>query len=430
MAIRGHKQIIVAFLAMLTIAASASIGMLFIYGHGSSSFLICRLAFDHYLTSDSKELDEEARSGLSSTYYFTSYYLNGILSAAEGTGSERTLRRALAVIDTMLTTSERFEYRGRDYPAWKPFTITADTSIPRPNLHFSFQATVPIARAAAIINRNPDWRVKYRVSADRYIQFADHSIIQYWYHEVMGGEIPWLDTDRFPLWNDNASNLGLVAVFLYEATGNQSYRSIAGTVAKSLKAKLVPHKNGWIWDDGTIPIGSDTDNTPGSVGNQEGVPDTSHANREAFLMTSLYEAGIVFTRSDLDQMAHTVTETLWNQSFYSPAYSNYLDGGNAPYRVYKGPGLNGSVYHGWVLLGGYSLVVQTLMFDTLQAILKGRTNPSLERNARSYGGMLGLSGHLLRNFHLLGTVRRSPSPAPGLPGRGAQLEAGLESSFY
>jgi len=60
--------------------------------------------------------------------------------------------------------------------------------------------------------------------------------------------------------------------------------------------------------------------------------------------------------------------------------------------------LNGSVYHGWVLLGGYSPTVQTIMVDELEAILKGRKNPSLERNATSYGGMLGLSGHLLRNF--------------------------------
>src|SRR5579859_1409564 len=142
MAVKSRKRTGVALLALLTVAGSTVAAVFFIYGRSSVSFLICRSAFDYYLMSGSKELDEEARSGLSSTYYFTSYYLNGILSAAEGTGSEGALRRALRIIDTMIATSERFQDRGRVYPAWKPFSITADSSIPRPNLHYSFQATV------------------------------------------------------------------------------------------------------------------------------------------------------------------------------------------------------------------------------------------------------------------------------------------------
>jgi hypothetical protein len=368
------------------------------YAHGSTSFLFYRVLFEYFLARESKELNEESHSGLSSTYYFTSYYLNGMLSAAEGTGSDVLLRRVLGIMDTMLSTAQKYESRGRVYYAWRPFSIASDTTVPRPNLHFTFQATVPIARAAAIIMTHPRWKEKYEKTAQRYIAFVDQSIIQYWYHDQLQDQIPWINPDQFPLWNDNGSNLALIATFLYEANGDQTYKDIAYRIGRAFKSKLSASDRGWIWENQTIPIGTDTDNTPGSVGNQAGVPDTSHANREAFLMVSLYESGILFTRGDLERMGHTLTDKIWNQSITEPGFANYLNGSNKPYRVYKEPGLNGSIYHGWVLLGGYSEKAQQIMMHTVNAIVKGKNNLSLKRNATSYGGKLSLCGHILRNF--------------------------------
>lgn len=387
-------------MALLILLGAAGAG-LYVYSQGSRSFLFCRLAFDYYLLRESKELEEQSHAGLSSVYYFTSYYLNGMLSAAEGTGSERILRRAMRLMDAMIATAQDFEDHGRVYKAWGPFSITADSSVPKPNLHYTFQAVVPIARAAAIIQARPAWKAKYADAAGRYAAFADQTIIQYWYHVQLKDRIPWIDPDHFPIWNDNGSNLGLTATFLYQATGDPVCLSIGKRVGEAFQGKLAPAGRGWIWENQTIPIGSDTDNTPGSVGNQAGVPDTSHTNREAFLMMSLYEAGVLYSRQDMERMAATLTDTLWNQSVDNPGFSNYLNGSDKPYRVYKEPGLNGSIYHGWALMGGYSAPAQQVMVHTLRAIVKGRTNPSLERNTTSYGGKLGLAGHLLRNYSLL-----------------------------
>jgi len=385
------------------IAAMAGLGVYgyYGYGQGSTDYFLCRLAFDYYLHQDSKELDEESRSGLSSVYYFTSYYLNGILSAAEGTGSTRILRRALEIMARMIARAQTYEYQGRAYQGGRPFIATADSAIARPNLHFTFQATVPIARAAAIINTRPEWKAQFGETARRYIDFADQSIVQYWYQAQLRGEIPWANPDHFPIWNDNGSNLALNATYLYQATGRSLYLSICRRIGEAMQAKMEPAGTGWIWDNMAIPIGSDTDNTPGSVGNQAGVPDVSHTNREAFLMTALYEAGVMFSRPDLDRMAATLTDVIWNQSADNPSFANYLNGSNQPYRVYKQPGLNGSIYHGWVLMGGYSPKAQQVMLHTLRAVVKGKKNPALERNTTSYGGKLALCGHMLLNFSKL-----------------------------
>lgn len=387
-------------LLAVLVAISAATAGLWRWAHGSRDFLLCRLVLEYELMTRAPEFEREALSGSSQSYYFTSYYLNGILSAFEATGDERLLRRAIRLMDTMVEASRDFREGDRNFRVWGPYAVSADSPAPRPNLHFTFQAAVPLARAAAIIRSHERLEKRHGRAAQRYIQFVDGSVMRYFFEVQLARDVPWLDTDRFPIWNDNASNLALNAAFLCRATGESRHCELAHRIAEGFKAQLRVYRGGWIWENQTIPIGSDTDNTPGSVGNQAGVPDTSHTNREAFLMQTLHEMGMVYSRSDLERMAETLAATMWNGSLEDPSFSNYLNGDDRAYRVYKAPGLNGSIYHGWALMGAYSPRAQAAMIVTLKAIVKGRMNPSLERNKTSYGGTLALAGHTLRNFGL------------------------------
>jgi len=363
--------------------------------------LFARAAFQYYLHQAEPEIEKESRSGESGVFYFTSYYLNGMLSAVEATGSESLLKKTTRYMDNMMTSVQSIDYKGKTYQAWGPFVIAPHSEIPKPNVHYTLQATVPFARAASIILRHSGWSAKYSDKAQRYIEFANSAVIQYWYLAQYNRHVPWLDTEHVPIWNDNSTNMGLVATYLYSATGDPLYREVAVGVGQAFQAKLSPSGRGWIWESHTIPIGSDTDNTPGSVGNQAGVPDTSHTNREPFLMIALHEAGLMYSRDDIDRMANTFTDTIWNQSYEDPSFSNYLNGSNKPYRVYMEPGLNGPIYHGWAFVGGYSWPAQKVLVATMKAIAHGKKNPSLVRNATSYGGKVGLVGQILRNYSIL-----------------------------
>jgi hypothetical protein len=364
------------------------------------SYFACRVAFQYYLHRNAREIEKETHSGESGVYYFTSYYLHGMLSAVEATGSERLLRQVMRYLDTMLATAQTIQNDGQTYKAWGPFVITPQSDVQKPIAHYTLQAMVPVARCAAVIMRNPKFRAKYASQAQRYIQFADSSVIQYWYIGQFHRRVPWLDAE-VPVWNDNATNMGLVATFLYQASGDPVAWEVASAVGHAFQSKLAPQGRGWVWESQTITIGSDTDNTPGSVGNQAGVPDTSHTNREPMLMISLHEAGILFSEDDIRRMGYTLVDTLWNRSYEDPSFANYLNGSDKPYRVYKEPGLNGAIYHGWALVGGYCPAAQDVLAETLKAIFLGKKNPSLERNTTSYGATVGLSGHLLRNYRLL-----------------------------
>lgn len=363
--------------------------------------LLTRAAFEYYLHRDRTELEKESRSGESGVYYFTSYYLHGILSAVDATGSQRLLKRSLYYMDNMMDTAVPLQHKGKNYTVWRPFKVTPKSPVPKPDVHYTLQAAVPLARAAAIIQKNPVWRERYKDQAKRYTDFVKSAVFDYWWEGEYRRQVPWLNTDYVPIWNDNGTNMGLCALFMFEATGDPLYGEIAKQVGAAFQAKLTPVDRAWIWESNTIPIGSDTDNTPGSVGNQAGVPDTSHTNREPMMMVFMHEAGLMYTTEDLQRMAYTFVDNIWNQSTEEPSFANYINGSDKPYRVYKEPGLNGPIYHGWALVGGYSPEAQQVVFHTLKAILKGKKNPSLIRNATGYGGMLGLTGHLLRNYSTL-----------------------------
>lgn len=373
------------------------------------------LAFHQtYVNLFSPDITQRSVSGNSFQHYFLSYHLHGILSAYEGTQDEALLQTAMRYIENMLKTAQTVA----GTPQWGPFDSQG-----RPNPIYNFQGAGPIARAAAIIMQNPSLRAKYGAAAERYVQFVDAMVFKYWFDKDRGiyqGQIPWLSkelggTGWYPEWNDKSSHTGMLATFLYQATGQADYRDIAERVAKGFQSYLKPSGAGWIWDNGTIPIGSDTNGEPGSVGNQAGTHDTTHANREPMMMVFMHEAGIAFTREDIDRMAHTLTDTIWNQSLTTPMFSNYINGSNAPYRVYLQPGEYGNIYSGWALLGRYSTQAQTVLNALLNAIVTGQetTNITVKNNGSQYG-RIALTGHMVRN-RLPATPTSTPTPVPVTP---------------
>ncbi len=405
-----RRPFLFLFFVTATVAASAS----FLIAHatpGKWDYLVSRAFFEIYLRRDRAELEKQSRSGESGIYYFTSYYLHGLLSAVEATGSERLLKKSLYYMDNMVAAAVPLQHKGKNYMVWKPFKVTPKSPVPKPDVHFTLQAAVPLARAAAIIRKNPAFSEKYGAQATRYTEFVKSAVFDYWWENEYYRKVPWLNVDYVSIWNDNGTNMGLCAIFMYEATGDPVYGEIAKDVGAAFQAKLSPAERGWIWESHTIPIGSDTDNTPGSVGNQAGVPDTSHANRESMLVIFLHEAKLMYSIEDVERMAYTFVDNIWNQSLEEPSFANYINGSDKPYRVYKEPGLNGPVYHGWILVGGYSPEAQKVVFSTLKAIIKGKKNPSLTRNKTGYGGMLALTGHLMRNYKTLSRQAAAPPAA-------------------
>ena len=110
-----------------------------------------------------------------------------MLSAVEKTQDEAMLQKVIHYIDNMLSKTTVVA----GHKVWGPF----ESSSGKPVQAYFYKACAPIARAAAVIMRNPTFREKYGSAATRYINFLDDSIIQYYYVETFGKKIPFLDKD-------------------------------------------------------------------------------------------------------------------------------------------------------------------------------------------------------------------------------------------
>lgn len=363
-----------------------------------------------YVQQYLRQIEAEARSGSAQTYYNTSYYLNGMISAVEATNNADELAKLIALIDTMIVAAKDLNGDGKlewgsDNPAIAPLDVNK-----RPWQLNTFQPAIPIARTAAYLLNNSAFRKKYEAKALQYVDYIDNNILKYWFDKDHGvysaprgkswtfkaGRIPWADKSEGgaggdEAWSDKASLVGAMAAAMYAATKDPFHREIAERIGRSFKARLKVAGTGWVWD-ADLPMSYWTRRF-GYGSDYEPAHDTSHCNREPMMMVLMYEAGLVFSRDDLQRLADTLLETIWNGSLDNPMFANYINGSNKPYIGTKEAGGVGNVYAGWCLLGRYSPRLQLVLRTTLSSIVNGKT---IGQNYTPYG-KVALSGHLLRN---------------------------------
>ena len=360
---------------------------------------------DHkaYLAKYAGAIATEIATGDASVYYATSYYLHGMAAAAEATGDVGVMDTLMGYIAQMMAQAKPLVRNGVTYQEWGPFDPTGGY----PGLLNTFQATGPLARTAAIIARNPVFQARYSAQFSAIVAYVDQSIFKYWFDKQtgyysdpngqwLGGQIPWLPValggwGTYPAQLDTCSHLGMIATWMYQATNSPLYLEYATRVAKGFRTHITVQNGSYIWDKGIVTPAVDPDNLDGS-------PDTSHANREVMMVESMYEAGIEYTLADVQAVASTWVNIIWNQSESNPLFTNYIDGGNMSYRT-ASAWQNGVFEHGWDMLGRYSAEVQRVIAISWQDIMTVYPlNYSLSGdNSDSHARVL-ISGTLARNI--------------------------------
>jgi hypothetical protein len=307
----------------------------------------------------------------------------------------------------MIALAKPLVKNGVTYQEWYPLDTNGN-----PDQGHTFGATSPLARVAAVIAGCPEYKARYGAQLNRIVTFVDQSIFKYWFDKNTGvyadpghaypigdalqaGVIPWLSKDlggwgSYAFFAQQCMHFGMMATWMYQATGNQVYLDAATRVAQDLKTNHLVAQNGhWTWD-------------PWAASNPDACMDTSHANRMAEMMVCMYEAGIVITASDIDLMAHTFTDVLWNQSDTDPMFSNWIKGWpDQPFLTITANGGNGIIYHGWDMLGRHSNEVQRVAAISYQIIAthtpqSPALNASLAANASQHA-LLMLPGTLAEN---------------------------------
>ena len=344
--------------------------------------------FQSSLTGNASAIASEVASGDVGTYYSTSYYLHGMAAAARATGNTALMKQLLGYVSQIMATAIPVTLNGVTYEKLGPL------SGGYPQQLEEFQMSGALARVAAVLAQNPDFKAQFGPQLTQIVNFVDQSIFQYWFDKAngvyaypassyLGGTIPWLPGtlggwgtyDGY--FNDCAAHLGMISTWMYQATGRPLYLEDATRVALGFQQVHASIVNGcMVWDYGIVPL---------TGGNNDGSPDTSHGNREPMMVTAMYEAGIVFQLPDLLAMGNTLANNIWNQSETNPMFNNYISGGNEPFQN-LGPYVCGNIFHGWGELARYSPqaeLVMALCWNGIQTMHP--LNTSLQMNDDSYG---------------------------------------------
>ena len=358
-----------------------------------------------YVKTNSATITADIASNDVGVYYGDTYYLMGMAAAAEASGDTAIMDALLGYTSQIMALAKPLVLNGVSCPQLGPL---ASDGKPQQSLTFLIAGT--LARTAAVITKRPEFSTTYQAQAAQLVAFVDQSIFKYWFDKTNGvyadpsspwpaGDIPWVSTalggwGEYDYFAIPAMHYGIISAWMYQATGNALYLDAATRLAQDFKTNHLVAANGaYQWDVGKYGFESPD--------NQADCQDTSHANRVPMMMQAMYENGIVFTKADMDLLAGTLLQIIWNQDGNSPLFANYINGSNLPYRTFTTPGSNGLIYDGWAMLGRDSTEVQTLVEVCYQDIASYTwqsppLNASLNDNSSTYG-LMELSGTLALN---------------------------------
>jgi uncharacterized protein (TIGR03437 family) len=359
-------------------------------------------AFMWSLFFEAGQMQLDSLSGNLYTYANFSTAVGGLISAAQSTLDDGCAQSLVQYISNMISTAvpvKSTDTKGVSHThlAWAGAPAPGDAAVDATAEADLYQSVAQIARAAVVLASVPKWAAQYAVQIQTYIQTVQDMVIQRFYVDQYNSTVPWLSQSP---WDARSGWLAVIAASLYQATGQVSYLNLATTIGNAFKAILQPNKTGWIWDNGDILIGSQKMSTlnpkSSDAGNQEGVPDTNGATAAVSMMVLLHEAGIVFSADDVQRMANTLSDIMWNGSTTAPLISNYIDGSNKPFQFVSAPGSNAFVALGWSLLAPYTQNAQDLLTHLADA---ATLNPSASVTTyinSFYEPIMALYGNLIR----------------------------------
>jgi len=329
-------------------------------------------------------------TGSAISYSTLSYAMEGINSLIEVKKDEEALSWNLQLIDNMMRMATRTTTRpGVERFAWTKGPVGAQYEDEKEI--GTYNAATEIARTASLVFANPVWNASYGEKMRGYLAIIQDMVMGRYFQDQYGGVLPWLSEKN---WNPKAGYFGAFLAAMYQATRQTLFLDLAKQLGENFKTRLQPNGTGWIWDNGTIAIGSQKSPSGGTndVGNQEGVPDTQLAGASVKMMVYMHEAGLVFDRTDVGRMANTLTDTMWNGDMFKMTFSNYINGSQKAFRTRSEPGSNGYIGMGWALLGRYSQKAQPVIqrfFSNHFGGSSGGEPPTATASTRAHAQHLG-----------------------------------------
>ncbi len=337
----------------------------------------------------SQTIENVSRCGRSYEYYNLQLSLDPLLTMYEVTQQKDYLEFALHLCENMRAAADQ-DRDGDGHPEWdgslkgERVGNHPDTLLP------DFQGAAAMARAARIILTDEQLTASYGDRARPIAEFVGRHIVDKWL--IDRKQRAWFR--KLDKWSDKTSILIRMQLDLYRISQDHVRREAAEELARACRAQFVQ-----------------VDDARSLITWTSSAPDTSHSNREVTCILSCHEAGLVFTRADVDLLCNTLLKNIWDGDRDQPRFRNYITGANhTPPGRSKGAFGYGQIYDGWVKLGRYNDEIQAICLTLWQQIkTRDRENPSVEANAGPHGE-LAMPANLAHN--LVFRERRADTATP------------------
>jgi hypothetical protein len=310
-----------------------------------------------------ESFDHEAWLSSISTDAVDMYFLwpgiDGLLTLYEATGNTEYVGYALEYCQRYKSLGE--DVNGDGYLDWYSSWIE-DYS----HTHVEWRAGDGIARTIALILTDP----KLSTFSDEALElqrFLEKHVWQKW----TGG---YSDVGNSTNVTHFIGRLGLIALSLFQMTGEEQYLSYILTKGNQLKDALILNDQDAYW------WGVYTD--------KGGAVDVSHGGDTVNFMVEAFRLGLVFEAEDILHLIKTVKVNIWNGSITNPDFCSYVDGTGE----FGDVGFNQG---GWIKLAQFDPELEDIYFTWLEA-----------RGASSYLDV-HFHGNLARSIHY------SPFPQEG-----------------
>lgn len=216
-----------------------------------------------------------------------------------------------------------------------------------------------MAQFVRLVKENPKQLSQYAAKAAVYRKFIETHIVPKWTDskshmgdcwvqldaktgyfkesEKMPGAFPKAKFDPLP-YNQMAPYACMLWT-MYDVNGNNAYRDKAGQMAQYLKDGMTINGDGYKWWYCNIP--------------NPHMEDASHGNLDIDLAVESYNRGGAFKKEDMQRLANTLVEIMWNKSVESPQLSKTVDGTN------KDPIYSANL-NGWIRLTPFNKTVRII----------------------------------------------------------------------
>jgi hypothetical protein len=300
--------------------------------------------------------------------YFLWPGIDGLLTLYEATGKTEYVGYAVEYCQRYQSLGEDVD--GDGYLDWYSSWIEGYS-----HHHVEWRAGDGVARTVALIMTDPRLSM-YVDDALEITTFLEKHVWEKWTGGYSNGGNTTTVTHFI-------GRFGLIALSLYQITGEQEYLSYIQTKGNQLKDSLILNEQEAYWWTVYTDKG--------------GAVDVSHGGDTVNFMVEAFRMGLVFGEEDILRLINTVKKNLWNGSITAPDFRKYVDGTGE----FGDLGYNQG---GWIKLAQFDPELQEIYFNWLQ-----------ERSASSQVDV-HFHGNLARSIHY------SPFPPEGNfePGNGGR----------